>query len=143
MKRRLRLFVYGTLQPQAGTAMAHWLAVRTLRAEPASAPGRLFGLKAGQGWYPALVPAKSGARVRGAMCELLLAPGDLTRLDRYEGREYRRICQRVQTGRRRSVPAQLYLWRATLPPKRAAIGDGDFIGWLRRTGRQAFATPRD
>ncbi|MCJ2180781.1 gamma-glutamylcyclotransferase family protein [Novosphingobium album (ex Hu et al. 2023)] len=143
MSGRLRLFVYGTLQPQAGTRMARWIEARLVKAEAASVPGRLFAVQGGNGWFPALVPAKSGARVQGTLCELRLAPGDLARLDRYEGQEYRRTCLPVRTGRAGLVPAQVYLWRIALPPEAPAIGCGDFAGWLLQTRRRAFSSPRD
>jgi hypothetical protein len=102
-------------------------------------PGRLVAVRGGNGWFPALVPAKSGARVKGTLCELELAPGELALLDRYEGREYRRGSLPVRAG----VPARVYLWRIALPPGSPAIAGGDFLDWLRRTRRQAFSTPRN
>ncbi|MCJ2187247.1 gamma-glutamylcyclotransferase family protein [Novosphingobium beihaiensis] len=143
MSRPARLFVYGTLQPQAGTRMARWIKGRLVRSEAACVPGRLFAVQGGNGWFPALVPAKSGSRVQGTLCELALALGDLSLLDRYEGPEYRRACLPVQTGGGGSVPAQVYLWRIGLPPGAPAIAGGDFADWLRRTRRQPFSTLRN
>ena len=136
---RLRLFAYGTLQPRAGTRMARWVKARAVRAVPASVPGRLLAVKGGNGWFPALVPAKSGVRVKGTLCDLALSRGDLALLDRYEGREYRRVCLPVRAG----APATVYLWRIAPPPGGPVIAGGDFLEWLRRTRRRAFSTPRN
>lgn len=143
MSRTLRLFVYGTLQPQAGTRMARWIEARMVAAEAASVAGRLHAIRGGNGWFPALVPAKSGARVCGTLCELRLAPGDLARLDRYEGLEYRRACLPVRTAGGGLTAAQTYLWRIALPPVAPAIAGGDFPRWLRRTRRRPFSTLRN
>ncbi|MCT2399173.1 gamma-glutamylcyclotransferase family protein [Novosphingobium mangrovi (ex Huang et al. 2023)] len=143
MDQRRRLFVYGTLQPQASTRMGRWVGARLEHAQAATVPGRLFAIRGGNGWFPALVPAKSGARVRGTLCDLVLAPGDLARLDRYEGREYRRMGLPVRTDDGTVRQAQVYLWRIALPPASPVIGDGDFLDWLRRTRRASFTTPRN
>ncbi|WP_454796362.1 gamma-glutamylcyclotransferase family protein [Novosphingobium lindaniclasticum] len=139
----LRLFVYGTLQPHAGTRMGRWVAERMVRGEPASVPGHIHAVCGGNGWFPALVPAKSAARVRGTLCELALRPGDLATLDRYEGREYRRASLPVRTQEGRRTRAGLYLWRIELPGGSRPILGGDYLAWLERTGRRAFTTPRN
>lgn len=138
----LRLFLYGTLQPQAGTRMAGWLLERLESAEAASVPGRLHAIRGTTGWFPALVPAKSTACVCGTLCELRLHPGERALLDRYEGREYRRVtvCARTASGRR--AAAQVYLWRGGLPPATPAITGGDFLEWLREGRRNAYSTGR-
>lgn len=138
----MHLFVYGTLQPQAGTGMAEWIAARLVRAEPATASGRLHAVRSAEGWFPALLRAPRGDKVQGTLCELALRPGDLARLDRYEGREYRRICLRVQAGKRGRTVALAYLWRIALPPKSSPIQSGDFLHWLRSTRRKAFSASR-
>lgn len=138
--RRLRLFVYGTLQPGAGTDMARWLDARSVRTRPAVVPGRLFGLSSRDGWYPALVPGQ--AAVRGTLCDLALAWGDLARLDGYEGREYSRVALPVRTDEGERTRAQTYLWRIAMPAGAPLIMDGDFIAWLRRNRGRAFAPPR-
>lgn len=143
MTSSCRLFVYGTLQPQGGTRMGQWIAARLIRSEAASAPGRLFAVRGGNGWFPALLPPRGGKRVVGTLCWLSLGPGDLALLDRYEGSEYRRVAVPVRTmGGQREV-AQLYLWKTALPHDEEAIADGDFLAWLRRTRRSAFSTPRN
>lgn len=143
MSGTLRLFVYGTLQPQVGTRMGSWIAARAVRGEAASVPGRLYGVRSGSGWFPALVPARSQRRVRGALYTLTLRPGDLALLDRYEGREYRRVCLPVGTASGQRVLAQAYLWRIGLPATALLIGSGDFLDWLRRTRRRPFSTSRN
>ncbi|WP_313442257.1 gamma-glutamylcyclotransferase family protein [Novosphingobium sp.] len=141
--RKLRLFVYGTLQPQAGTGMGRWVGARMTSAEAAEAAGRIHAVPGGNGWFPALVTAKSGVRVSGTLCELVLRPGDLALLDRYEGREYRRTSVTVRTRAGRRVQAQVYLWRIAMPQAALPIPSGDYLSWLERTGRQAFTTPRN
>jgi gamma-glutamylcyclotransferase (GGCT)/AIG2-like uncharacterized protein YtfP len=130
----LRLFFYGTLRPDADTPMARWIAARLVVAEPGEVPGRLYAVPDAQGWYPALMPGTG--RVRGMLCELQLRPGDLARLDRYEGREYRRVALPVRTGAGR-VSAQVYVWRGRLPQGRA-IGP-DFPEWLRSVRGMAYS----
>ncbi|EJL21794.1 gamma-glutamylcyclotransferase family protein [Novosphingobium sp. AP12] len=137
--RTLRLFVYGTLQPQAGTAMGDWISARLVGIEPASAPGRLFAIGSEGGWFPALLPARGACRLRGTLCELRLKPGELGRLDRYEGREYRRVTAPVRTASGRRGAAQLYLWRAPLPSGAPMIGGGNFLDWLRTGRRRPFS----
>src|SRR5579871_1723963 len=85
-----RLFVYGTLIDASDTPAARWLRSRMRRAEGASVPGRLVAIPTPRGWYPALVPAP-GSRVHGLCCTVALDACDLAWLDRYEGREYRRV----------------------------------------------------
>lgn len=142
----VRLFLYGTLQPHAGTRMARWIARRQVRSEAASVPGRLFAIHAGNGWFPALVPAGSGARasesVQGTLCELALRPGELALLDRYEGGEYRRVSLPLRVAERRTGKgaraAQLYLWRIALPVGAQRISSCDFLSWLAQKRRKAF-----
>ena len=143
VKRVCRLFVYGTLQAQAGPRMGQWIAARLTRSEPASAPGRLFAVRGGNGWFPALLPPRGGKHVVGTLCWLSLGPGELALLDRYEGCEYRRVAAPVRTMEWQREVAQLYLWHTTLPHDVEAIADGDFLAWLRRTRRSAFSTPRN
>lgn len=140
---RLRLFVYGTLQPAARTRMGRWIARRLISAEAASAPGRIFAVESGDGWFPAFIAPKSARRVRGMLCEVRLKPGDLALLDRYEGGEYRRIAVPVRTGRGRRAIAQVYCWRIPLPRQARPIPSGDFLAWLREKRLSAFAAPHD
>ncbi|HUD28848.1 MAG TPA: gamma-glutamylcyclotransferase family protein [Novosphingobium sp.] len=131
----MRLFVYGTLEPGGGTAMGDWIAERLVGSRQACAPGRLHGIPAVGAWYPALT--RGAGWVRGTLCDLRLRPGDLARLDRYEGREYRRIASPVRTASGRVI-AQLYLWRIALPDGAPVIADGDFPGWLRGNRLRAY-----
>lgn len=136
--RRLRLFLYGTLQPQVGTDMGAWIAARLVASGPASAPGRLYGIRSDKGWFPALVPARGAQNVRGTLCTLRLEAGDLALLDRYEGAEYRRRTVPVRTAAGRRILAQTYEWRVGLPADASPIVGGDFLGWLHTGRRRAF-----
>lgn len=122
--------------------MGRWIERRLVASEAATAPGRI-ALPDADGWFPALVPASPPGRVRGALCELELRPGELALLDRYEGPEYRRAAVPIRTVGDARVTAQLYLWRAALPRDAVPIRSGDFIGWLRGSGLNAFSpSPR-
>lgn len=123
----MRLFFYGTLRPDADTPMARWIAQRLVRAEPGTVPGRLHAVPDVAGWYPALVPGVG--RVRGTLVDLRLRAGERALLDRYEGREYRRVTLPVRHACRRSC-AQAYVWRGRLPQGAVPIGP-DFPEWLR------------
>lgn len=116
------------------------VAARLVQSEPASAPGRLHAIRAGASWFPALVPGKGPARVHGTLCEMRLTAGELARLDRYEGREYRRVGLVVRTASGRGLSAQAYLWRIALPAKASLIERGNFLDWLRETRGKAFST---
>lgn len=118
--------------------MGEWIVARQVRSEPARASGRLYGIAGDGRWFPALLPARGGGKVRGTLCELRLKPGELARLDRYEGREYRRVAAPVRTEAGSRVMAQLYLWRAPLPSGAPLIG-GDFLDWLRSTRHKPFS----
>lgn len=139
---RLRLFVYGTLQPDVGTRMGHWVERRLLAREEASIAGRIFAVRGGNGWFPALVPAKSGARVRGTFCVLRLRRGELALLDHYEGTEYRRTSVPVRAISGATDVAQTYLWRIALPGDARPIASGDFLRWLRDNRQSAFSPQR-
>jgi gamma-glutamylcyclotransferase (GGCT)/AIG2-like uncharacterized protein YtfP len=141
--KRLRLFVYGTLQPVAQTRMGRWIEERCVSAGEASAAGRIFAVRGGNGWFPALVPAQSPRRVSGMCCELELRPGELALLDRYEGVEYRRVALPVRLADGRLSPAQAYLWRIALPGDARPIPSGDFLEWLRDNRLSAFSTLRN
>jgi len=123
--------------------MGQWIADRLESAEPARVPGRIRAVKGGNGWFPALVSPRSGARVQGTLCQLVLRAGELAKLDRYEGREYRRVSLPVRTASGRSARAQVYCWRVALPDGALVIRGGNYLGWLERTGRQAFTTLRN
>lgn len=141
--RRLRLFVYGTLQPSGGTRMGRWIEQRLVSNEGASVPGRIFAVPGGNGWFPALVRAKSSERVRGTLCDLALEAGEQALLDRYEGAEYRRMALPVLSDSGARFAAQLYLWRIPLPGNARPIPSGDFPRWLRDNRLGAFSTLRN
>jgi len=128
-------FFYGTLGPESGTAMARWLGSRIAAASPATAPGRLLAIRDRGGWYPALVRGRAGERTHGTLARVVLAPGVLARIDRYEGREYRRAALLVRAGGARQV-ATIYLWRG--PARGLPVRGGDFPAWLNRSRRRAF-----
>lgn len=133
----MRLFLYGTLQPQVGTPMGAWIAARLVGSEPATVPGRLHAVRGGDGWFPALM-AGGGRSVHGSLCTLRLTADDLAVLDRYEGREYRRLVVPVRTVAGRRIAAWTYVWRVGLPASAPAIDGGDFLAWLRTGRRRAF-----
>jgi gamma-glutamylcyclotransferase (GGCT)/AIG2-like uncharacterized protein YtfP len=134
------MFFYGTLQPGANTAMSRWAGLRCIEQAAARIPGRLVAVREGPGWYPALLPPGDAVWVLGTYARLELKPGELSVLDRYEGREYRRVPvrARLSSGARRA--AQAYLWRIAIPGGAPIIGDGDFLGWLARNRQQAIGT---
>lgn len=136
----MRLFVYGTLQPQAGTRMGQWIADRLAASQEARAVGTIHAVHGGNGWFPALV--QGGGAVRGIVCDLRLKPGERALLDRYEGAEYRRICLPVRTVQGTRSAVQAYVWRISLPAGAIRIASGDYLDWLARTGRRSFTTPR-
>lgn len=138
MEKR-HFFLYGTLQPQAGTAMGGWIAARLSSARPATIAGRLYGIKGEGGWFPALLPAKSAQWVRGTLCELWLKPGERAFLDRYEGLEYRRIGVSVLAGDKVRISAQAWGWRIALPRDALPIPEGHFLDWLASTRRRSFS----
>lgn len=138
---RIDLFVYGTLQPGVDTRMSRWLGRFVTDSQPASVPGRLFAIAAGDHWYPALVPGIG--RIEGTLLRLELARGDLARLDRFEGREYRRGVVRAlcRDGTRRAAGS--YIWRGAPPAGALAIRDGDFAAWLEASGTHPFTSTRN
>ena len=132
-------FFYGTLIDASDTPMARWLRPSLRSARPATMSGRLSAIRTSSGWYPALHPAPRWQRVRGLCCELDLAPRDIARLDRYEGREYRRLSGRARVGGS-IVSVQYYGWRRGLPACAQTVPGGDFLGWLQRRRRRAYGS---
>jgi gamma-glutamylcyclotransferase (GGCT)/AIG2-like uncharacterized protein YtfP len=138
-RKAARLFVYGTLIDSSNTPASRWLRSRVRALVRASVPGRLVAIPTPQGWYPALVPA-SGLRVVGMCCRVRLGPRDLAWLDRYEGREYRRVTARALAGASFET-VQLYRWRGAVPPGAREIPGGDFLNWLGRHCLRAYGVP--
>src|SRR5579864_2305926 len=87
----MRFFFYGTLIDASDTPMARWLRPRLLGVGAASLAGRLVAIPSPDGWYPALLRAGPRQRVHGTCCTLAFSRPELSRLDRYEGAEYRRV----------------------------------------------------
>ena len=139
----MRFFLYGTLIDASDTRMARWLAPRLGECVRGSVPGRLVAIPCPSGWFPALVGGRGGERAVGMICRADFAPGDLARLDRYEGAEYRRATVRARADDGRLLTVQLYRWRATLPRGAEPIRGGDFLAWIAETGRQPFSAPRN
>jgi len=139
----MRFFLYGTLMTDAGTRMGDWIGERLVAATPARIPGRLIAIETATGWFPALLPGRGGVGVRGTLAELRLGPGELALLDRYEGREYRRVRTVARTDCGQVRTAQVYRWQVAVPPGAPGISDGDFLGWLDRTGNRAFTELRN
>ena len=134
------LFVYGTLRPEAATPMARWLSRRTVENAPASVSGRLIAIEDAGSWYPALVRGTGPARCRGTVLRLKRR-SDLAVIDRYEGREYRRILLRAHLDHGGTISVMAYLWRAAKPRRASVVAGGDFLAWLERTGHRAFGAP--
>lgn len=132
----MRLFVYGTLIGATQTPAARWLNARVRSVQPASVPGRLIAIPTPDGWFPALLP-QSRSRVRGTCCTVALSRRDLARLDRYEGREYRRVTARALS-EGALVTVMLYRWRGRVPRGARAIPGGDFLDWLGGRGLRAY-----
>ncbi|PNU03700.1 gamma-glutamylcyclotransferase family protein [Novosphingobium guangzhouense] len=132
----MKFFFYGTLRPDAATAMAHWIAERVTRAERGSVPGRLYALPDRHGWYPALM--RGAGRVWGTVCHLRLRHGDLARLDSYEGPEYRRVTLPVRTDGGARTPAQVYVWRGAC--RGGHLIGADFLEWLRASRHKAYSS---
>ena len=128
---RKSLFLYGTLMGHADTPMARFVQERVVSSLEADAPGKLLAISSAKGWFPALVPGHG--RVKGVLADLELTRADLMKLDRYEGREYRRIVLRVRTSEGMSS-AQGWVW--TVPPSEESvlIEGGDFMVWVKKTG---------
>ncbi|MEW9854808.1 gamma-glutamylcyclotransferase [Novosphingobium rhizovicinum] len=100
--------------------MSRWLERHLSSWQSASVPGRLFAVRAPQGWYPALLPDTGSAPCKGVVCHAELGFGDLARLDRYEGAEYRLRHTCAHPGRRLDTGIRLSLagcyscgWRAS------------------------------
>ncbi|MDE8650837.1 gamma-glutamylcyclotransferase [Novosphingobium sp. H3SJ31-1] len=141
--RTRRFFFYGTLQGGARTRMARWLEPRLGACARASLAGRLVAIPAGDGWFPALIPGRPGQRAWGTLCDVRLTVRDLARLDRYEGRDYRRATLPVLAQGGGRARAQAYVWRGALPARARPIASGDFLAWLAATGRRPFSTRRN
>lgn len=126
--------------------MARWLAKRIEEARPATVPGRLLAIRGDSGWFPALVRGLAHDHCDATVVLMVLGRGELTLLDRYEGREYRRAMTRARTATATLVAASVYCWRGPeprgVPGGRETIFGGDFLASLEVTGRRSFTTRR-
>lgn len=125
------LFVYGTLRPGSGHAMADWLREQAeWRGRAWLGSARLYRV----GWYPALVPAGAGERVLGDLYCLRAPAMAWPVLDEFEGvggqedDEYARAMTTITMAEGGQADAWVYWYRrpvAGLPP----VAGGD---WLAR-----------
>ena len=114
------LFVYGTLRPAAGTAWSKEL----LRASRHHQPARMTGVLYDLGRYPGMVRGGSGW-VHGEVVRLRDPEATLSRLDSYEGREFKRISARAIT-RSRTVGCWVYVYNGPCCGA-ARIPGGDYL----------------
>lgn len=133
----MQFFFYGTLLALAQTRMSRWMAPKIVHSAPATARGRLLAIPAGGGWYPAMLRGGT-SRVVGTVCTLRLGTGDLARLDRYEGKNYRRAKIELTSRSNARKTAMTYLWNGALPAGARPVPEGDFLAWLEKTGKGAF-----
>lgn len=138
----MRLFVYGTLLGKSETPASRWFARRAVAVGNASVAGRLMAIPTRQGWYPALLPSANG-RVSGMLFDLVLKGADRKILCRYEGEEYRMAPIDVAMSDGSVLRARAFRWAVPLPVGARPIGNGDFLGWLARTGRRPYSGATD
>ena len=137
MTRPTHLFFYGVLQEGLGD----WPFLTGLGlGSPATVTGALYAIPSDGGWYPALIPtqARFATSVHGTLHEV--GEVDLAAIDAFEGAEYARQAMSVDgwDGFGETV-ADTYVWTGDLPEGAEAIAGGNFVEWLRETGRSAFA----
>ena len=105
-----RLFVYGTLQP--GEPNEHVLDGIHGVWQRASIRGHLHDLGWGSGMgYPALVLDPEGPEISGFVLTSEDLPLHWSRLDDFEGDEYRRVAAEVLLADSKRVVAYLYVLR--------------------------------
>lgn len=146
----MRFFFYGTLIAGSGNATAASVHARLRDLGRATARGTLYAVGEREGWYPVLL-AGAGP-VHGRLYEA--APGfgaaDLAALDAWEEFDpanpaasvYVRATLVVAAEDGLFHEAQAYSFNRPLPPGAQPIADGDFAGWLARTGLPAYGSPR-
>lgn len=103
-----RLFVYGTLAP--GRPNAHVLSAVPGTWQAAWVRGRLLqeGWGADQG-YPGLVLEEDGTKVEGFVFSSEALSGEWSRLDGFEGAQYRRAATQAHLADGRVVQAFVYV----------------------------------
>ncbi|MCE2482433.1 MAG: gamma-glutamylcyclotransferase [Alphaproteobacteria bacterium] len=129
------LFVYGSLRAGIAGPAHHLLRGRADYLDGGMCQGRLYDL----GDYPGLMPsADPGDRVVGEIYALRAARPALARLDRYEGRDYRRELGAVDSRRFGRLQAWLYYYAGALAAA-PRIASGDYLAHLRRRAAGAGA----
>jgi gamma-glutamylcyclotransferase (GGCT)/AIG2-like uncharacterized protein YtfP len=134
------LFVYGTLRPASGHAMARYLAGKSCVVGPARFPGRLYDL----GRYPGLrEPADEQEWVHGDVVRLREPDETLAVLDRYEGCEpdgaslplFERCLVQARLATGEDVSCWAYFYRGQVTEgQRIASGDYYRRGTLDEVG---------
>ncbi|RVU04711.1 gamma-glutamylcyclotransferase [Novosphingobium umbonatum] len=133
-------FFYGTLIAGGGNPAVE-LSLSRLRPMGAGrAQGLLFALDDPAGCYPAMV-AGDGV-VHG--CLMARTPAfsaqDLMALDSYEGADYRRMAVMVHADGA-MVRAWAYVWARPLPDDALPLPEGDFLAYVRASGRAVYRDP--
>jgi gamma-glutamylcyclotransferase (GGCT)/AIG2-like uncharacterized protein YtfP len=104
------LFVYGTLAP--GQPNEHVLTNIGGKWEQATVKGKLkelgWGAKLG---YPGIVLEENGKEVEGFLFASDKLDKHWDELDEFEGSEYKRVCNKVQTKDGKSIKAYIYVIR--------------------------------
>lgn len=125
------LFVYGSLRPGSGHAMADWLRAQAeWRGRAGLEAARLYRVD----WYPALVPGVAGERVQGDLYRLAAPERAWPVLDEFEGvrggedDEYARAIATVTGPDGVRVEAWVYWYRHPVQGL-APVAGGD---WLAR-----------
>ena len=122
------LFVYGSLRAGVAGPARRLLRGRAYYLDAGMCQGRLYDL----GAYPALTPsAHPDDRVVGEIYALRTARPALARLDRYEGRDYRRELGAVDSRRFGRLHAWLYYYAGAVAAA-PRIASGDYLAHLRR-----------
>ena len=122
------LFVYGSLRAGVPGPARQLLRGRADYLDAGMCQGRLYDL----GAYPGLTPsADPDDRVVGEIYALRATRPALARLDRYEGRDYRRELGAVDSRRLGNLQAWLYYYAGALAGA-PRIASGDYLAHLRR-----------
>ena len=108
-----RLFVYGTLAP--GEENAHIMDGMTGTWIKASVRGRRVSTGCGSlGIHPGFFPDEKGELVQGLIFESQDLPQHWDRLDKFEGKDYKRVAVTAALENGEQVQAHIY---SVLPPK--------------------------
>lgn len=133
----MHMFFYGVLREGVGD----WPFLKGLGlGSPATTQGALFAIPDPGGWYPALVltQARFATNVVGTLHEA--GDVDLNVVDAFEGPDYTRQPVPVDGWSGfGDTEAQAYVWTAELPEGAEPIVHGDFVRWLKETGRKPIS----